>query len=244
MKAETITPTVRRRLTLSSLLFAATLCVFPHAAFLAQSAEPGFVSMFNGKDLSGWDGEAGFWRVEHGAIVGETRVVNQHTTFLYWAGGEPADFELRYRIRLIGKDANSGVQIRSEKRPNWDALGYQVDFDGSGYLAGSLYRYQREPQATFATRGDSVRIDSSGQRTVATFADAAELLAAYRQGDWNDFRILATGQRVTVRLNGVMMCTVDDAQRQYALPKGIIALQLHSGEPMRVEIKDLRIRVQ
>jgi hypothetical protein len=209
----------------------------------SQTSEKGFVPMFNGKNLSGWEGMRGFWRVENGAIVGETKVVNQQTTFLYWKGGEPANFEMRYRIRVIGKEGNSGVQIRSVKRPNWDALGYQADFDATGYCVGTLYRYERKPQATFAQRGDSVRIDSLGNRFESKFADPTKLLDAFNKGDWNDFRILAKGTKVTLWMNGVLMCAVDDNEKKYTLSKGIIALQLHSGEPMRVEYKDLRIRI-
>jgi hypothetical protein len=242
-EARTTSSTSRNASAGVSLLLAVALSAFAPDALQAQSDDTGFVSMFNGRTLTGWTGEAGFWKVEDGAIVGETKAANQHTTFLYGDGGEPADFELRYRIRVLGKDANSGVQIRSEKRPNWDALGYQADFDVSGYLVGSLYRYQRQPLATFAQRGDSVRIDATGNRTVVNFADPATLLGVHRQGDWNDFRLVAKGHRVTVWLNGVMMCTVEDYQQPYALPRGIIALQLHSGEPMRVELKDVRIRI-
>jgi hypothetical protein len=220
-----------------------TMSFYLSFALYSQPSEKGFTPMFNGKNLSGWRGMKGFWKVENGAIVGETKVANQQTIFLYWKGGEPADFEIRYRIRVVGKEGNSGVQIRSEKRPNWDALGYQADFDASGYCVGTLYRYERKPLATFAQRGDSVLIDSVGNRSVSKFADPTKLLDAFNKGDWNDHRILAKGRKVTLWMNGVLMCTVEDNEKKYALPKGIIALQLHSGEPMRVEFKDLRIRI-
>jgi len=87
-----------------------------------------------------------------------------------------------------------------------------------------------------------VRIDSSGNRTVSNFANPATLLDAYKRGDWNDYWIIAKGRSVTVRLNGVLMTTVEDHEHEYFSPKGMIAFQLHSGEPMRVEFKDLRLR--
>ncbi len=198
--------------------------------------------MFNAKDLSAWEGMSEFWKVEDGAIVGETKKTNQQTTFLYWKGGEPADFEMRCRIRISGKEANSGIQFRSQRVPNWDALGYQADFDVSGYCVGNLYIYERKPLATFAQRGDSVLIDSTGNRTVNNFANRDKLLDSYKRGEWNDYWIVAKGRQVTVWLNGVLMCKVEDYEQKYFSPKGIIALQLHSGEPMRVEFKDLRIR--
>lgn len=231
------------KITSRAIALTMSVCLFLTIALYAQSVEKGFTPMFNGKDLSGWEGLDGFWKVENGAIVGETKVANQQTIFLYWKGGEPADFEMRCRLRVIGKEGNSGIQIRSQKRPNWDALGYQVDFDATGYCVGTLYHYNRVPLATFAQRGDSVTIDSTGKRSVNKFADSTKLLSAFHKGDWNEYRILAKGRQVTVWMNGVLMCTVDDHEQKYTLPKGIIALQLHSGEPMRVEYKDLRIRI-
>ena len=79
-------------------------------------------------------------------------------------------------------------------------------------------------------------------RTVRNFANRDKLLDAYKRGEWNDYRIVAKGPQVSVWLNGVLMSKVEDYEAKYVLPKGIIALQLHSGEPMRVEFKDLRIR--
>lgn len=226
-----------------SIALTMVFCWLVNIALYSQPIEEGFTSMFNGKDLSNWEGMTGFWKVKKGAIVGETKRKSEQTMFLYWKGGEPADFEMRCRLRISGKEANSGIQIRSQKRPNWDALGYQADFDVSGYCVGNLYVYQREPLATFAQRGDSVQIDPTGKRAVNNFADPAKLLDAYKKGDWNDYWIVAKGRYVSVWLNGVLMCKVEDYEQKYFLPKGIIALQLHSGEPMRVEFKDLRIRL-
>jgi hypothetical protein len=230
------------RTTFKSLTLSISLCWFVNIGLYSQHIEEGFTSMFNGKDLSGWDGSTKFWKVQDSAIVGETKRKSQQTIFLYWKGGEPADFEMRCQLRISGKEANSGIQIRSQRVPKWDALGYQADFDVSGYSIGTLYLFNREPLATFAQRGDSVRIDFSGNRFVSNFANPAQLLDAYKRGDWNDYRIIAKGRKVTIWLNGVLMCKVEDYEQKYYSPKGIIALQLHSGEPMRVEFKNLRIR--
>ena len=227
---------------LKSIVLTMGFCCFLHIGLYAQPGEEGFVSMFNGKNLSEWEGMTEFWKVENSAIVGETKTVNQQTHFLYWKGGKPANFEMRCRIRVVGKEGNSGIQIRSQKRPNWDALGYQVDFDASGYSVGTIYYHNRQPHATFAQRGDRVLIDSNGIRSVNKFAEPAKLLDVFKKGDWNEYRILAKGRHVTLWMNDVIMCTVEDYEQKYTLPKGIIALQLHSGEPMRVEFKDIRIR--
>src|SRR5207249_3667999 len=78
---------------------------------------PGFVSIFDGSTLKGWDGDSKFWRVEGGAIVGQTTAENplKENSFLIWRGGEPGDFELKVEYRINA--TNSGIQIRSVHLP-------------------------------------------------------------------------------------------------------------------------------
>jgi hypothetical protein len=219
---------------LVGLTFAST------AALPAEQPEEGFTSMFNGKDLTGWEGMPGWWEVRDGAIVGQsTPEKPSRTHYLYWKGGEPADFEMRCLYRISGKGGNSGIQFRSETRPNWDTWGYQADFDTDHQYTGFLYQHGR---GLVAGRGQKVVIDADGRKTVTPFAEAAELLKAVKDDDWNEYRILAKGRRIVLWINGVRMCEVEDHEEKYALPKGVIALQMHAGPPMRVEFKDLRIR--
>ena len=77
----------------------------------------GFTSIFDGTTLKGWDGDPKFWRVEGGAILGETTAENKLTenTFVIWRGGEPADFELKLEYRINA--TNSGIQVRSVHLP-------------------------------------------------------------------------------------------------------------------------------
>src|SRR5206468_5841711 len=98
----------------------------------------GFVPIFDGKTLNGWDGDTKFWRVENGEIVGETtpeKVMTQNS-FLIWRGGTVKDFELKVEFRMNG--TNSGIQYRSSELPNvgkWVLKGYQADLDFTeGYL--------------------------------------------------------------------------------------------------------------
>lgn len=90
---------------------------------IASTARPedetGFVPIFDGKTLQGWDGAPGFWDVEDGAIVGRSTPAHPSgVTFLIWTGGEPANFELRLQIKLGGGiSANSGIQYRSHRAP-------------------------------------------------------------------------------------------------------------------------------
>ena len=76
------------------------------------AAEPRFTSLFNGVELTGWDGDKEAWTVRDGAIqsVGGKSKKN----WLIWRGGELQDFELRLRFKFT--KGNSGVQVRSARR--------------------------------------------------------------------------------------------------------------------------------
>lgn len=203
--------------------------------------EEGFVAMFNGKDLTGWEGQSGAWRVEDGAIVGQSTPQQpcKKTHYLYWKGGEPADFIMRATIRLTG--GNSGIQFRSERRPEFDTFGYQADFDTTGQWTGCLFQHRR---GAVVTRGKKAVVSRNGERQEETFATPEELLKKIKKGAWNDYEIAAQGSKVTLRLNGTLMCEIDDQDEKQACRKGIIALQMHQGPPMKVEFKELRIKVR
>ena len=103
-------------------------------ALSARAAEPGFQSLFNGKDLAGWVGLTAFWSVRDGAITGQTTTANplKTNTFLVWSGGDVKNFELRAAFRLTGQNdkgfANSGIQYRSRVV---DAAGFVLALAGS-----------------------------------------------------------------------------------------------------------------
>ncbi len=203
--------------------------------------EQGFVPMFNGKDLTGWQGAPGWWQARNGILFAESTPKKpcKRSHYLYWTGGKPADFDMRFSFRVSGH-ANSGVQFRSEPRPNWNTWGYQADFDSAGVYTGCLYQHVR---GLVARRGQKVFIDESGNKTVTEISDADELLGAIDPKGWNEYRILARGPKIVLWINGVRMCEVEDHEPKFALPRGITALQMHQGPPMKVEFKDLRIRL-
>ena len=206
----------------------------------AAEDEQGFVSMFNGKDLTGWEGKPGGWWVEDGSIMSrstkEKPCIKHH--YLYWRGGEPADFILRFKYRLVG--GNSGVQIRSETRPNWDTWGYQADMEAGKQWTGCLFQHSR---GGVVMRGKKAVIAEDGTRTEETFASGDELQKKVKADDWNDYEISAQGSKITLKINGQLMCEVDDRDDRLACRKGIIALQMHPGPPMDVRFRDLRIKI-
>ncbi len=221
------------------LLPAGVLAEEPPTA--AELEEQGFVSMFNGRDLTGWEGMPDWWEVRDGAIVAESTPdkPSTRTHYLYWTGGRPADFEFRGAYRIHGAGGNSGVQFRSETRPNWDTWGYQADIDTDGEYAGCIYQHGR---GLVAERGQRVVIDSQGQKAITPFGDFDDLLEPIHRDDWNHIRLLAQGSRIVYWINGVLMCEVDDHEEQFALREGVLALQMHAGPPMKIEFKDLWIR--
>ena len=106
--------------------------------------DDGFKPIFDGKSLAGWTGNEKFWRVEDGAIVGESTEDNKVDVnrFLVWDQGEVDDFVLRLKFKVSGTErANSGVQFRSElfNGENDRLSGYQADIDRSGKFIGILY---------------------------------------------------------------------------------------------------------
>lgn len=207
---------------------------------VADEPEPGFVSMFNGKDLTGWDGKPGWWYVEDGAITSQSTPEKPCTKahYLIWRGGKPGDFELRLCYKLIG--GNSGIQFRSRELADWDTSGYQADMEAGTQWTGCLFEHQR---GGVAMRGQKVVIDEDGRKTITPIGDPAELLKHVKPNDWNEYRIVARGPEITLEINGVLMAQAVDRQKGRAARSGIIALQMHPGPPMKVQFKNLRIKV-
>jgi hypothetical protein len=202
--------------------------------------EEGFASMFNGVDLAGWEGKPGGWWVEDGAITSASTPENPclKPHYLYWEDGEPADFILRLKYKLAG--GNSGIQFRSQTRPNFDTWGYQADMEAGQQWTGCLFQHSR---GGVVMRGKRAVIAEDGTRQEEEFAPADELQKAVKADDWNDYEIVAQGSKVSLRINGQLMCEVDDRDAKLACRKGIIALQMHPGPPMKIQFKDLRIKV-
>ncbi|MEO8429248.1 MAG: DUF1080 domain-containing protein, partial [Verrucomicrobiota bacterium] len=140
-------------------LSASAVCVA--FALQASAVEEGFQSLFNGKDLTGWDGNRQLWSVKDGAIIGQTTAENplKGNTFLIWTNGSTADFELRCSYRITANNdkgfANSGIQYRSKvlDPAGWVVGGYQADFEAGTTYSGILYE-ERMTRGIMAARGE------------------------------------------------------------------------------------------
>ncbi len=212
-------------------------------ASLPLFAESGFQSLFDGKTLQGWDGDPSFWRVEDGAIVGQTTPDNRtkKNTFLIWQGGEPADFELKLEYNI--RNHNSGVQYRSFplKGQKWAVGGYQADFSADHKWTGAAYgeRYKK----IMAKRGDKTVLGAKPNDTkvVAHIGDSDEILSHVNKEGWNELHIIAVGNQCIQMINGVITAEFSEST-QKRLESGLIALQLHAGPPMEVRFRNIRLR--
>jgi hypothetical protein len=202
----------------------------------------GFVQIFDGQSLNNWDGDPKFWRVEDGMIVGQSTPENRvpYNTFLIWRGGTLKDFELKLEVRLTG--GNSGIQYRSaenERRGRWSVGGYQADFDANNRYSGMLYGEQGG--GFLAPRGNFMRRTSAGQRVIASLGNAEELATVYQPDDFNQFHIVAKGNTLLHFVNGRLLAGLideDESGGAYAT-EGILALQMHTGPPMKVEARNI-----
>jgi uncharacterized protein (TIGR03067 family) len=216
----------------------------------AARPEPGFKSIFNGKDLAGWDGDPKLWSVKDGAITGQTTAENpaKHNTFLIWTNGTVADFELRCSFRLKPGDshgfANSGIQYRSKviDPAGWVVGGYQADMEAGPTYTGILYE-EAMTRGIMASRGEKVVWGKDCQKqVVGSLGTAEEIGAAIHQLEWSDYVILAQGNHLQQFINGRQTVdVVDDCEAKRAM-SGVIALQLHTSWPMMAQFRNIRIK--
>jgi uncharacterized protein (TIGR03067 family) len=220
----------------------------------------GFKSMFNGKDLNpedkfqAWEGLTQFWSVKDGAITGQTTSDNpaKGNTFLVWKGGDVGDFEFRSTYRIVANNtvgfANSGIQYRSKLvDPSYFVVGgYQADMEAGKTYSGILY--EERGRGILANRAEKVVIHADpGQpkiEVVGKLGDSADIQAQIKPNDWNEYVIVAKGNHLQHFINGRQTIDVVDEQSSKVAKSGILALQLHAGQPMTVQFKNLRIKMQ
>ncbi|MFP4192718.1 MAG: DUF1080 domain-containing protein [Candidatus Hydrogenedentota bacterium] len=203
-----------------------------------------FTPIFDGESLEGWDGETDLWRAEDGHLVGETteETPAEEDTYIFWEGGEPEDFELKLRYRIDSGWGNTGIQIRSERVGAHGARGYQPDIATDDWITGILYEVDTGRDVV-ARRGERVVIDSDGEREAERFAEEDELLEHIDHHAWNDYHVIARGNRVITRVNGVKMHEViDDSPEARERRSGVLGFQLHPGDPMQVRFSDIRLK--
>jgi len=225
---------------------AALAATYVSAAARGAGDAGGVKPIFNGKDLTGWDGDPKFWSVQDGAITGITTKENptKGNTFIVWRGGTTKDFELRMMFKL--DNHNSGVQYRSKTRDNdagkWVMSGYQADMDGANTYTGGLY--EEGGRGILATPGQKVTIGPDGKPQVTGAAsDPKDIKAAIKNKDWNELVIIARGNHIIQKLNGMVTVDVTDEDEKRRAMEGLLGFQVHAGPPMKVQFKDIALKV-
>jgi len=234
---------------LASFAFAASAADVPQTA----PDEPANMKrIFNGKDLTGWDGDPRLWSVRDGALRGETTSESpaNGNTFIIWKDGVTKDFELRLSFRCSAAN-NSGIQYRSKHitdgkvRNRWVVRGYQHEIRNERNLpsvAGFIYD-EGGKRGRMCLVGEKATWGEDGRKKVAgTLIDAEGFRKLFKLDDWNDVVIIAEGPRIRHYLNNKLILDFTDRDPRLALREGVLALQLHAGKPMWAEFKDIRIK--
>jgi hypothetical protein len=213
----------------------------------ASETEKGFVTIFDGHSLDGWDGDPRLWSVVDGAIRGKTTEENpaRGNTFCVWREGKLKNFVLKLKFRI--QNGNSGVQYRSQESPKWRVGGYQAEVENNPGKVGFLY--DERGRKWMVNVGDFMVVerdenDKVLKNVVGKVADVEALKKAgyYKMQDWNEYTIIARGNHLVHLLNGYQTIEMIDNDPTGRALEGILALQIHAGPPMVVEFKDIRIK--
>jgi len=187
--------------------------------------EEGFESIFNGKDLTGWEGKDGLWLVEKGLLIGRSAGLKQNE-FL-GTKENYKDFQIKFRFQLVGVPGkgmiNSGCQFWSQRVPNsTEAKGYQADI-GDGWW-GALY-------------------DESRRNKVLVKPDPAVIEKLIKKNQWNDYSVTAKGDKIVLEINGTQTVEWTETEPVDKVARdGKIFFQVHSGAPLEIRLKDIRIK--
>jgi hypothetical protein len=210
----------------------------------APDDNTGFVSIFDGTSLKGWDGDPRFWRVEDGEIVGETTPSNAVTqnNFLIWRGGVLRDFELKLEFRMNG--SNSGIQYRSTELPNigkWVLKGYQADMDFTENYLGNVH--DERGRGVLSRRGEVTRIvDGPEFKVVGTIGDSTLLRGAMNVTGWNRYHIIARGPVLLQFINAQLMAVAIDEDSKNFTAEGVLGFQMHTGPPFKIQFRNVLYR--
>ena len=235
------------------ILVAIAAISFNAIAELPTPGSDGWITFFNGKDLTGWDGLDGYWSVVDGAIqCQETKTNSKHSDLILLASKENpekfANFEMHYSWKIVSPDANSGVQIRSViDHPEMKHVGgYQADIDAKHSYTGIIYCEGDVAggRGIMSNRGEKTLWDENNQRSSTKLEKSSDEIkkAIKPQGEWNDCVVIADGNRIIYKINGMVTTDMTDNSPK-ARKDGVIALQMHGGFDMTIQFKGFKIKM-
>ncbi len=207
--------------------------------FLATAQDDGFKPLFNGKDLAGWDGNPQLWSVVDGVITGITKSPEDlaYNQFLIWRGGKVKNFELKAKIKVEGN--NSGIQYRSKEMPDigkWSISGYQCDVHPTP--ENNAMMYHEKGRGIIAKNGQDVVIDPEGNKWLVAERDPVAVDTA----KWHEYTIIAKGNNLTHKVDGKITAHIIDHDKAGRSMEGLLAIQIHRGPAMSVQIKDIMLK--
>lgn len=229
---------------------------------IAFDDHTGYVQIFDGTSLKGWDGDPSVWRVEDGAIIGESTKEHPAHTYIVYRPMEAKDFDLKFEIKVEG-GGGSGIQYRSKTGIPWRAAGRgsepptvnldwmmtgpQADYwfpvrPSAAVWTGQFYS-ENTPMGILAWRGQVVEmVPGSAQRLVGNIGDRQALGGYVRVNDWNQYLVMARGGTFIHVLNGQLMSVlVDDDATDSNNQPGMIGIEIE-GFPSKVSVRNIWIR--
>ena len=216
----------------------------PHPVSAAQVANrpggDGFANLIGpGNRIRNWSGDEKLWSQKDGVLIGETDGSLKMNRFLTWKAATVQNFDLRVKVR-ISKRGNSGIHYRAMSRPDLGldvVTGYQCDIvAGRSRHNGQLH--EEGGRKILAHAGEKVVADPPGGQWVTGTFEVREV----ESGKWNEYRVLAEGNRIRQWINGHPTADFIDMNQNKQTFEGVLALQVHKGPPMKVEFKEIRIK--
>ncbi|HMJ90305.1 MAG TPA: family 16 glycoside hydrolase, partial [Candidatus Acidoferrum sp.] len=220
------------------------------APLTVSATDEGFVSLFNGRDLSDWSGDTNYWSVMDGAITGQlfpAAPVKQRF-YLTSTQAKVEDFEIQfsYRFRLLrgNRQPNGGVGYRAETNKSPELSSYQFDLAPDAKSNGAVNEDKRRYR--MAGYGEAAIARSSDKSEVLAQWTGTNQLSAVRAEDWNQCVIIAKGNHITHYINGLMVADVVDEHAKKRHRSGLIALELHSKNTNNpatfLQFRDIRLK--
>ena len=214
----------------------------------AEKDGEGFISLFDGETLDGWDYDTLYWRVEDGCMVGEVTLATllKRNTFIIKKDLTLEDFELKVDYR-VSERGNSGISYRNELIDTlpYALKGYQADIDGRNNYTGQ--NYEERGREFLAVRGERNTIDaayvSPSHAAVRGMDLPNDSLSRHiLEGGWNEYYIVALGNNLKHYVNGILMSEVTDNDMTQRRMSGLLGVQVHVGPPMKIEYKNFRLK--
>jgi len=217
------------------------LVILPGLAWCEAPTSPpeGFQAIFNGKDLTGWEGSPEYWSVKDGCLTGNTDGTLKYNRFIIWRGGTLKNFDLRVQVKVTS-GGNSGLNYRSKHRPDLGeavVTGYQCDVvannpDYNGML------YEERGRRILAHTGEKVVIDGEGQPWVVEKIPVKE----FKPGEWHDFRVLVQGNHHQHWIDNHPTVDVIDLDEKNRALEGILGVQVHVGPKMEIQYRNFFVK--